>query len=247
MSESRQKLNPYGQGPYHWFLPYFYARKHERPLQLVAGRLTPTDMILDLGCGDGRHSALLAKWVKAVVGVDHQQLPLQFARLLIQEGNVALSRGDGARLPLASGIFAGATCLDVIEHLPEARVPELLKEVRRVLKPKGWVVFTTPNRASLHNRLWGHRVSQKHYYEYTLPELISMLAEAGFCIEHKTGIYLPPLLLRPYLEHYANVFPVKHLFRLLINAGAWAPGSSETLLLIARGTPGETSGRGASQ
>jgi SAM-dependent methyltransferase len=83
MSEPEEKLNPYDQGPYHWFLPYFYARRHERPLQLLAGRLRSSDRVLDLGCGDGRHSALLAKRVRAVVGVDHQMLPLQFARLLV--------------------------------------------------------------------------------------------------------------------------------------------------------------------
>jgi SAM-dependent methyltransferase len=233
-SPSEEKINRYDSGPYHWFLPYFYARRHERPLQLLAGRLKPADRVLDLGCGDGRHAALLARHVRAVVGLDHQMLPLQFARLLIQEGNVALARGDGTHLPLASQAFDGITCFDVIEHLPEGRVPGLLAEAYRVLKPGGWFVVTTPNRASLHSRLWGHRMNQKHYYEYTLPELAALFSKAGFCVEQTTGIYLPPPVLRPYLEHYANVFPLKHAFRLLIYAGAWAPGWSETLFLTAR-------------
>jgi SAM-dependent methyltransferase len=243
MSEPEEKLNPYDQGPYHWFLPYFYARRHERPLQLLAGRLRPSDRVLDLGCGDGRHSALLAKRVRAVVGVDHQMLPLQFARLLVQQSNVALSRGDAAHLPLASQAFDGVTCFDVIEHLPKARAHELMQEAYRVLRPGGWFIVTTPNRASLHNRLWGHKLSHKHYYEYTLPELGVLFSKAGFRVEQKTGIYLPPLVLRPYLEHYANVFPVKHAFRLLIHAGAWAPGWSETLFLAARVASGNTVGR----
>jgi len=223
----------YDQGPYHWFLPYFYARKHERPLQYLEGRLSPDDLILDLGCGDGRHSALLARQARAVVGVDHQQLPLQYARLLIQRDNVALSRADGLRLPLASGAFHGIVCLDVIEHLPEEKVAALLKEMQRVLVPGGWVLLTTPNRTSLYNRIRGHRLSQKHYFEYSLPELGRVVARAGFSVKVQSGIYVPPLLLRPYLEHYANVFPVKHLFRWRIQWGAWAPGWSETLLVLA--------------
>lgn len=237
MGEIQEKCNPYDRGPYHWFLPYFYARKHERPLYWVANYLGPDDLILDLGCGDGRHSALLAAKTRAVVGVDHQQLPLQYASLLLQNKNVALSRGDGARLPLRSGCFAGVVCLDVVEHLPQARVGQLLAEIRRVLKAGGWALISTPNRQSLYNRIWGHKLSQKHYFEYSLDELCAAIEAAGLQVEVKSGIYLPPLILRPYLEHYASVFPVKHVFHWLINAGAWVPRWSETILVLVRVLP----------
>lgn len=237
MSDTPEKCNPYDRGPYHWFLPYFYARRHERPLEWVTGRLGPDDLILDLGCGDGRHSALLAPRVKAVVGLDDQHLPLQYARLLLQNSRVALSRGDGARLPLRSERFTGVVCLDVVEHLPQSRVSLLLGEIRRVLKVGGWALISTPNRRSLYNRIWGHTLSQKHYFEYSLDELCSAVEDAGLQIEARSGIYLPPLILRPYLEHYASVFPVKHIFRWLINAGARVPRWSETILVVARRRP----------
>jgi SAM-dependent methyltransferase len=187
-----------------------------------------------LGCGDGRHAALLAPRVKAVVGLDHQQLPLQYARLLLADSHVALSRGDGARLPLRSGQFGGVVCLDVVEHLPQAKASLLLGEIRRVLKAGGWALISTPNRQSLYNRIWGHRLSQKHYFEYSLDELCAAVTDAGLQVEARSGIYLPPLFLRPYLEHYASVFPVKHVFRWLIGAGAWMPQWSETILVLAR-------------
>lgn len=240
---SGEKVNPYDQGPYHWFLPYFYARKHERPLELLAPRLKPTDRVLDVGCGDGRHSALLAGTVRTVVGLDYQMLPLQFAHLLIHgesvrpsagRARVRLCRGDGTRLPFCSGAFDVAVCLDMIEHLPQQRVPGFIDEVWRVLRPSGLFVIVTPNRANLHNRLWGHRLSEKHYYEYTLRELGAIVIEHRFSTESVAGIYLPPPILRPYLEHYANVFPIKHIFRLLINAGTKLPEWSEKLFLIAR-------------
>ena len=239
MGETLEKCNPYDRGPYHWFLPYFYARRHERPLDWIRGRLGPDDLILDLGCGDGRHSALLAPRTKAVIGLDHQQLPLQYARLLLGSSRVALSRGDGIKLPLRSRCFAGVVCLDVIEHLPQSRVRLLLGEIKRVLKAGGWALISTPNRKSLYNRIWGHKLSQKHYFEYSLSELCSAVAYAGLRVEVRSGIYLPPLILRPYLEHYASVFPVKHVFRWLIHAGAALPGWSETILVLAS-TPTET-------
>ena len=240
---SEEKINKYDQGPYHWFLPYFYARKHERPLELLAPYMKPTHRVLDLGCGDGRHSALLSGAARTVVGLDNQMLPLQYAYLLIHGGkisprakrdNVQLCCGDGTRLPFRSRTFDVATCFDMIEHLPTQRVPAFIEEVGRVLQPAGLFVIVTPNRANLHNRLWGHHLSEKHYYEYTLHELCTMMAEHRFSIDYQAGIYLPPLVLRPYLEHYANVFPIKHVFRLLINAGARLPEWSEKLFLIAR-------------
>jgi SAM-dependent methyltransferase len=240
---SEEKINAYDQGPYHWFLPFFYALEHERPLKLLAPHIKATDRVLDLGCGDGRHSALLSGMVRTVVGLDNQMLPLQFAHLLIhgdkispsaKRGNVQLCRGDGTRLPFGSGTFDVAVCFDMIEHLPPQRVPSFIEEVWRVLQPAGLFVVVTPNRASLHNRLWGHRLSEKHYYEYTLHELSTIIGEHRFSVEYRAGIYLPPPILRPYLEHYANVFPIKHIFRLLINAGAGLPEWSEKLFLIVR-------------
>lgn len=235
MSEPvEEKITHYNHGPYHWFLPYFYARKYERPLELVADLLKPTDAVLDLGCGDGRLTALLAGRVHTVVGLDHQMLPLQFARLLIRRDNVKLCCGDGTALLFRPRAFDVVTCFDVIEHLPQEKAISLVDEVRRVLRSGSLFIITTPNRDSLRNRLWGHRVEEKHYYEYNLPELRETLHSRGFAVARTAGIYLPPPVLQPYLEHYANIFPIKHAFLLLIRAGARWPDWSETLLLVAR-------------
>jgi len=234
MSESVEKVNLYDHGPYHWFLPYFYARKYERALELVAGLLKPADVVLDLGCGDGRRTALLANRVHIIVGLDHQLLPLQFARLLIKHSNVKLCCGDSTALLFRPEIFDAVTCFDVLEHIPQEKVSGLIMGVRHVLRPGGLFIVTTPNRDSLHNRLWGHRLNTKHYHEYNLSELCDTLCAHGYVIEHQAGIYLPPPILQPYLEHYANIFPVKYAFLLLIRAGSRLPDWSEELMLVAR-------------
>jgi SAM-dependent methyltransferase len=233
-SQTKEKINRYDGGPYHWFLPDFYARKHEWPLHMFASQIKPSERILDLGAGDGRHSALLARRAYAVIGLDYQLLPLRFAQLLVPNQNVHFVCADGTLLPLQSRAFDWVTCFDVIEHVPEPRAAQLIQEAYRVLRPGGTLAITTPNRTSLHNQLWGHHLSEKHYYEYSMAELCTLLATLGFSVGKKSGIYLPPPILRRHLEHYASVFPIRSIFRFLIRAGNWLPELSETLYVLAK-------------
>lgn len=234
MRISEERTNPYDQGPYHWFLPYFYARKRERLIELIADLLNASDVVLDIGSGDGKLTALVASQVRATVGLDNQVLPLRFARLLIRQDNVRLCCGDGKALCWRDEVFDLATCFDMIEHIPAALVPSFLNEVQRVLRCGGSFVVSTPNRDNLHNRLWGHRLSAKHYFEYNLAELSQVLTAHGFIVERAFGIYVPPPVLRRYLEHYANVFPTKLAFLFLIRLGEKLPRWSDTQLVIAR-------------
>lgn len=231
MHKAPEKINEYPI-PYHWHLGRFYDYKYRRPRELISPLLSPDAHLLDLGCGDGRMTALLAADVKAVHGVDSQMRALQFARLLVSQPNVRFVQGNILALPYAAGTFDLATAFDVIEHLPDATVGTFLMEVRRVLKAHGVVAVTTPNRRSLRRRLWGHRISPKHYREFSLEELTGLFEAHHFHVEAAMGIYLPPLL--PSAEHFANVFPIRKLFLWLVRAGRGLPKLSETLLVIAR-------------
>jgi 2-polyprenyl-3-methyl-5-hydroxy-6-metoxy-1,4-benzoquinol methylase len=84
--------------------------------------------------------------------------------------------------------------LAVIEHLPESP-DRVLREIRRVLKPNGHLVLTTPNVCCLANRLkmlggqtihfplrmwYGVHPFTGHYREYTIAEVKEMLRLSGF-------------------------------------------------------------------
>jgi 2-polyprenyl-3-methyl-5-hydroxy-6-metoxy-1,4-benzoquinol methylase len=101
-------------------------------------------------------------------------------------------------LPLADDSFDYVTYLDVIEH--HHRSPKgVLDEIHRVLKPGGCLIITTPNQASIYNRLRllrGGSVSDPfeyffkeaaemdpypgHHREYVRGELRAALCETGF-------------------------------------------------------------------
>ncbi|MEM3154790.1 MAG: class I SAM-dependent methyltransferase [Candidatus Woesearchaeota archaeon] len=222
------KVNLY-PGPYHWYLGRFYKRKYEQAAILAKNFLKKSMIVLDVGCGDGRMEELLAPSVKKIIGVDNQERPLQFARLLVTQKNVEFIRND-KKLPVSDSSMDAVVCFDVIEHVPINAVKSFVEEIKRVLKKKGIFVVTTPNRKELRGKLFGHKVDPKHYQEFTIAELQELLRKNGFDIKYTTGIYLP--LPIPLVEHFGNVYPFYWLFSGLVELGRVFPNLAETMFIV---------------
>ena len=229
MTSSGQLINHYPY-PYHWGMPWFYAVRHSRPIDLIRHSL-PGASVLDVGCGDGRLTALLAEHAQFVCGIDNQDKPLRFARLIVEQPHVHFIKYDGDSFPVRDGSFDVITCFDVIEHIPPDQVPALLSAIAKALKPGGSVYFTTPNRRSLRSRVLGHKLNVKHYQEFELNELLGVIRAVDLQIVRTCGIYLAPPL--PRIEHYASVHPFRSLFSWLVRAGERWPKLSETLFVQA--------------
>ena len=227
-----EKVNEY-RGPYHWYLPAFFDYLHRAPLETLFARVPPEARVLDLGAGDARLTHFLARHYRTVVALEPQEVAIELGRLMTRlNGSApAFSRGDAAVLPFLDGAFDGVTAFDVIEHLPRDAAMRMLREVRRTLAPGGSLLLTTPNRRSLRNRVWGHRLDDKHFFEVEPSELRGMLRETGFAAVHIEGIYLTPPI--PRVEHFASVFPFRGAFRALGAAGRRWPALSERLVALA--------------
>lgn len=95
------------------------------------------DTALDLGCGNGRHAALLADVATRVIGLDASRALLDAARSRVGD-RVALVQGDAARLPLQTGSVDLAVYVATLHHLPtETDRKASLDELARVLGPGG--------------------------------------------------------------------------------------------------------------
>ena len=90
---------------------------------------------LDLGCGNGRHAALLADVADHVVGLDASRALLGEASDRLGD-RVALVQGDASRLPLSADSVDLAVYVATLHHLPSgADRRASLAELARVLAP----------------------------------------------------------------------------------------------------------------
>jgi trans-aconitate 2-methyltransferase len=105
--------------------------------ELLAGLdLRPDDRVLDLGCGDGRITAMIAERVPEgrVVGVDRSDDMIRHARRQHRAPNLAFQREDARALPFEADftvVFSNAALHWVREH------PPVLAGIARALRPGG--------------------------------------------------------------------------------------------------------------
>jgi SAM-dependent methyltransferase len=155
-------------------------------------------LIVDLGCGDGAATALAAR-----VSPGHRFLGLDWSADALRRAHtrgLALIRAEAepACLPIASGRADVVIMSELIEHLVDP--DSVLDEVRRVLRPGGTLLLSTPNLAAWYNRgllalgvqpvftevslrgVFGRPGSQVagHLRLFTSRALVGLLAARGF-------------------------------------------------------------------
>jgi ubiquinone/menaquinone biosynthesis C-methylase UbiE len=134
--------------------PWELAWRHERwaetssPLPIVVGfaedlKRERAKRVLDLGCGAGRHSILLAKTGFQVVALDLSETALKILedRLKIASiDNVTLVKHEMWELPFVDNYFDGVLCTNVLHHGRLAEIRRAIREVHRVMR-RGSVAF----------------------------------------------------------------------------------------------------------
>lgn len=99
------------------------------------------DLVLDLGCGTGINTDILAGISDRVIGCDLAFDMLKKTRSVTADNNVACIQGDAANLPFADQCFSVVYSNLMLQWFDDLQIP--LVEIRRVLKPQGQLLFTT--------------------------------------------------------------------------------------------------------
>lgn len=100
--------------------------------------------ILDVGCGAGFLSNLLAKENFDVTAVDLSESSLEVARARDSTNSVRYLLADAYELPFEDETFDVITSTDFLEHVSDPR--RVIAEISRVMKPNGFFFFHTFNK-----------------------------------------------------------------------------------------------------
>jgi ubiquinone/menaquinone biosynthesis C-methylase UbiE len=128
--------------------------------------------ILDIGCGLGYLIAWLVEKTDANGwGIDSSKIAINQSKNLYPRIN--FSQGEVFKLPYGNKSFDCVLMVNLIEHLNEKKQEKALVEAKRVLKNKGALILSTPEKNSLYSRVWIH--DPTHKKELSKAELLRLV------------------------------------------------------------------------
>lgn len=140
-----------------------------------AARCAAGASVLDIGCGAGYGTFELAQSGHSAVGIDIALGAVVYGRAHYSQPNLSFLAASAAALPFADSTFDLVTGFEVIEHLSEWR--GLLTEARRVLRPEGVFLVSTPNKSYYTESRGTEGPNPFHTHEFEFAEFQAALAE----------------------------------------------------------------------
>jgi SAM-dependent methyltransferase len=162
----------------------YWYRRHLAVYMWIAGRVAG-QRVLDMACGEGYGSAVLAATAATVVGVDANPEAHEHARLRYRKANLSFARGLVESYG-RSGAFDCVAFLQTLEHVhdPEA----VLRHLGELLGSGGTAYISTPNRLTLAPPGAEKSDNPWHLREYRAGELLSLCKRVFGSVE-LLGVY----------------------------------------------------------
>ncbi|MGF6371282.1 glycosyltransferase involved in cell wall biosynthesis [Paraburkholderia sp. RAU6.4a] len=119
-------------------IQYEHLHRYLFAAQFCAGK-----DVLDIASGEGYGAAMLAQVAGSVVGVDIDAGCVSAAKANYVGDNLRFEQGSATAMPLPDSSVDVVTSFETLEHFREHE--QFMREVRRVLRPDGKLVISTPN------------------------------------------------------------------------------------------------------
>lgn len=122
--------------------------------------------VLDLGCGSGRHLIYLAQLGFEVYGIDLAETGIKIAKDWLDEKDLHAELRIGSvyeKLPYEDDFFDAVISIRVIHHAKIEDIRKAIKEIQRVLKPRGLIFITVRKRTPKKRRLKFRALDSRTY------------------------------------------------------------------------------------
>ncbi len=198
-------------------------------LKPFAEFVNKNDVVVDLGCGNGRLYQIFADLPISYIGIDQSEELLVIARKQFQKGKFV--QGSMLSIPLPNNSVDVIFCIAALQHIPGVDFQQkAIDEMKSVLKPGGKVILSNWNlfgewglkqvRVGKYKELgngdflvpWrdaeGGVLGERYYHGFTIEELVELFASAGFRIEDQ---YYTKRAERSTKEQGENIITVASL------------------------------------
>ncbi len=133
----------------------------------ASGYVNDKDTVLDVACGSGYGTSILAKKGGFVVGADNNEEAIEYADSRYSQSNIQFwwtNLNNYHSIIANDGFYEVIVCIETIEHLQKENADNLLKIFSESLKNNGKLVLTTPN------GVLSDGTNEFHIKEYTIDE-----------------------------------------------------------------------------
>jgi SAM-dependent methyltransferase len=128
--------------------------------------------VLDVACGFGTGADLLAQSSRSVDGVDLDPEELAHATHFYKRDNLRFHQMDGTKMSFPDNSFDAVVSFETLEHLSGVQQELFLQELKRVLRPSGRLILSTPD-----HYVWQRLALSwdQHIKELTKQELLFLM------------------------------------------------------------------------
>lgn len=110
----------------------------------IAKQYTLDKVVLDIACGEGYGTNLMSENAKFVYGVDIDSETITNAQIKYVKSNLSFQTGSADNIPIQDASIDVVVSYETIEH--HDKHDEMMLEIRRVLKPNGVLIISTPDK-----------------------------------------------------------------------------------------------------
>ena len=185
--------------------------------------------VLDIACGEGYGSALLAAGAASVVGVDVSAETVTHAKRKYRKPNLRFLTGECRSIPLKAQSVDVVVSFETIEHLEEHEV--FMRDIRRVLKPGGLLIISSPDREKYEGR--GVEKNPFHKKELSHPEFADLMRQHFQHVALLEQKLVAGSSLEVSADSESENNTTRGYFRGGLGGGEFVPGAPQGLYVLA--------------